>query len=105
MLGDSQARALVLHELHPVPSSTLEPWYTASPRTLQHPRGMVLLSVLYGRGKQGSERGGPSPGVLFETLHRWSSHCGTEETNPTSIHEDAGLISGLAQWVRVLALP
>ena len=25
------------------------------------------------------------------------SHCGTVETNPTSIHEDAGLIPGLAQ--------
>ena len=24
-----------------------------------------------------------------------SSHCGAEETNPTSIHEDAGLIPGL----------
>ena len=24
-------------------------------------------------------------------------HCGAAETNPTSIHEDAGLIPGLAQ--------
>ena len=24
-----------------------------------------------------------------------SSHCGSAETNPTSIHEDAGLIPGL----------
>ena len=28
-----------------------------------------------------------------------SSCCGTVETNPTSIHEDACLIPGLAQWV------
>ena len=34
-----------------------------------------------------------------------SSHCGSVVTNPTSIHEDLGLIPGLAQWVKDLALP
>ena len=34
-----------------------------------------------------------------------SSHCGTEETNLTSIHEDEGLIPGLDQRVGDLALP
>ena len=34
-----------------------------------------------------------------------SSCCGTVEMNPTSTHEDVGLISILAHWVGDLALP
>ena len=35
----------------------------------------------------------------------WSSHCCSVVTNPTSIYEDTGLIPGLTQWVKDLALP
>ena len=33
-----------------------------------------------------------------------SSHCGSAETNLTSIHKDACLIPGLTQWVKDLTL-
>ena len=36
---------------------------------------------------------------------RGSPYCGSLETNLTSIHEDVGLIPGLVQWVKDLALP
>ena len=40
----------------------------------------------------------------LRTQHCGSSHCGAVETNLTSIHEDAGSIPGLTQWVGDLAL-
>ena len=51
-------------------------------------------------------------GQKFRRILAWesfkmfqSSHCGSAETNLTSIHEDVGLNPGLNQWVRDLALP
>ena len=37
--------------------------------------------------------------------HMRHSHCGSVETNLTSIHEEAGLIPGLIQWVNDPVLP
>ena len=39
---------------------------------------------------------------MFQEAGFQSSHCGSVETNLTSIHEDVGSIPGLAQWVKAL---
>ena len=38
--------------------------------------------------------------ALIKRPQRWSSHCGSVETNLTSIHKNTGSIPGLAQWVK-----
>ena len=40
----------------------------------------------------------------IKTQHHWSSRCSLVVMNPTSIHEDAGSIPCLIQWVKGLAL-
>ena len=44
-------------------------------------------------------------GWTFKYFTFGSSHCGSAVTKPVSIHEDAGLIPGLAQWVKDPKLP
>ena len=37
---------------------------------------------------------------MIQFKYSRSSHCGSVVTNLTSIHEDMGLIPGLAQWIK-----
>ena len=47
----------------------------------------------------------PAAEIVIRPAHIGSSCRGSAEMNLTSIHEDAGSIPGLTQWVKDLALP
>ena len=45
------------------------------------------------------------PKLQIKKPEFWSFWCGSAEMKLTSVHEDAGLIPGLTQWVKDPALP
>ena len=54
--------------------------------------------------KEGGEKVENDFSAKLKKRKEGSSRCGTAETNPTGNHEVTGLIPGLAQWVKGLAL-
>ena len=42
--------------------------------------------------------------IDYKPIKIWSTYHSSAVMNPTNIHEDAGLIPGLAQWVKDPAL-
>ena len=76
-----------------------EPWVPASQPRHLHPRPEER------RRRKTTDLFQECPFYLKIWAKPGSSCHGAAEVNPTSIHEDLGLMPGLAQWAKDLALP
>ena len=71
-------------------------------QTMWYPVGSLLFILYHFWEEKEKRRPNEEGNSKSKLVDDRSSHCGTVETNPTSIHEDSDSIPHLAQWVRDL---
>ena len=63
-----------------------------------------LLKVILARTQKGNKGGIEKASISFENKNTGVPVVARWVTNPNGIHENSGLIPGLAQWVKDLVL-
>ena len=114
LLPEDRARVPLNYGCYPGMARTTEKWVTMFVEVMNSNQQEEVGLLLY----NGDRR--RKVGWVGRARHHWqswlnlsivfkskigSSHRGSAETKPNSIHEDLGSIPGLAQWVKDLALP
>ena len=60
----------------------------------------IFIAALFSIVRSWKQPKCPSTKEWIKNMWYWSSYCGSVEINLPRIHEDAGLIPGLAHWVK-----